>query len=205
LRNKAENYEDPYLKCIFLLNNAYKISKLFVAGAGADSASSPMMRSRITTNSAAIAKKCKNLNELYALAGKHDMRDFYDKEILTHKREYSKCWTKLLLFIKDLNEANPFNEIKLRDRDRQLLKDRFSGFNKEFEEIYDTQKRYYIPVEQADLAKMLREDNIVYIIGQYKRFYDAYSRLNFATNRDKYIKYAPEVLAARLREFFTAY
>jgi hypothetical protein len=60
-------------------------------------------------------------------------------------------------------------------------------------------------VEQADLAKMVRQDNSVYIIGQYKRFYDAYAKLNFATNREKYVKYKPEELDARMREFFTAY
>jgi hypothetical protein len=79
------------------------------------------------------------------------------------------------------------------------------GFNKEFEDIYEAQKSYYIPNEQKDLAQMLREDNSLYIVGQYKKFYDVYSRLNFATNKDKYVKYSPELLGARIREFFTAY
>ena len=81
----------------------------------------------------------------------------------------------------------------------------FKGFNKEFEEIYETQKQYYIPSEQNDLAEMLRQDNAIYIISQYKRFYDRYERLNFATNRDKYIKYTPELLTAKMNEFFNAY
>lgn len=34
--------------------------------------------------------KCKNLSELFANAGKADMKNFYDKEILDYKREYSK-------------------------------------------------------------------------------------------------------------------
>lgn len=115
----------------------------------------------------------------------------------------------------------------MKDKDRQQLKDRFSvniffeyefaicihlflqstfkGFNKEFEELYEAQKKYYIPNEQADLAQMLREDNCLYIVGQYKKFYDVYARLNFATNKDKYVKYSPELLGARIREFFTAY
>jgi phage antirepressor YoqD-like protein len=79
------------------------------------------------------------------------------------------------------------------------------GFNKEFEQLHETQKSYYIPVEQADLAKILREDNCLYIVTQYKRFYDSYSNLNFATNKDKYVKYTPEALGAHIREFFTAY
>jgi len=111
----------------------------------------------------------------------------------------------LLEYISDLNASNPFTDIKLKEKERQLLKDRFSGFNKEFEDIYETQKKYYIPAEQAELAKMLREDNTIYIIGQYKRFYDLYGSIGFATNRNKYVKYEPDVLAARIREFFTAY
>ena len=59
-------------------------------------------------------------------------------------------------------------------------------------------------MEQADLAQMLRDDNIVYVVGQYKRFYDSYSNVNFTSNRDKYLRYTPEMLSARIREFFTA-
>lgn len=79
------------------------------------------------------------------------------------------------------------------------------GFNKEFEEIYESQKKFYIPSEQVELAESLRQDNRIYIISQYKRFYDTYSRLNFATNREKYIKYTPDDLANKIREFFSAY
>lgn len=78
------------------------------------------------------------------------------------------------------------------------------GINKEFEDIYEAQRNYCIPIEQADLAQMLRQDNILYIVTQYKRFYDTYSKYNFATNRDKYIRYTPEMLEARMREFFSA-
>ncbi len=97
LKNKAENYEDPYLKCIFLLNNAYKISKLFVAepgGGGGFAGNSPMVRNRSAPQ---IQAKCKNLNELYAIAGKLDMRAFYDNEILNYKREYSKWYATFYL------------------------------------------------------------------------------------------------------------
>ena len=197
LKNKAENYEDQNLKWIFLLNNAFKISKLFT------DVSDPVFKQQVTKVS--NGDKCKNLNELFALSGKRDLKSFYDNEILTYKREYSKCWSRLLAYIRDLNESNPFTDLKLKDKERQLLKDRFSGFNKEFEEIYEAQKKYYIPAEQAELAKMIREDNTLYIIGQYKRFYDAYGSINFATNKSKYVKYAPDELGARIREFFTAY
>ena len=52
---------------------------------------------------------------------------------------------------------------------------------------------------------MMRQDNILYVNSQYKKFYETYSNLNFATNKDKYVKYSPELLAARMREFFNAF
>ena len=201
LKNKAEiyesKYEDPNLKWIFLLNNSFKISKLF------NDANNPALKQKVVSD----GFKCKNINELFAVSNsERDLKTFYEKEILTYKREYSKCWSRLLEYISDLNSSNPFTDsYKLKEKERQLLKDRFSGFNKEFEDIYETQKRYYIPAEQAELAKMLREDNSIYIIGQYKRFYDLYGSIGFATNKSKYVKYEPDVLGARIREFFTAY
>ena len=62
---------------------------------------------------------------------------------------------------------------QLKDRDRQLLKDRFNGFNKEFENIYETQKSYIIPAEQNELAKELIVENEFYIGSQYKKFYES--------------------------------
>jgi hypothetical protein len=67
----------------------------------------------------------------------------------------------------------------------------------------ETQKKYIIP--SNELAEQLREENNSYIVTRYKRFYDTYSRLNFTSNREKYIKYKPEELSLRLKEFFTAY
>lgn len=194
LKNKAENYENQNLKWIFLLNNSYKISKLF-----SDANSQAAKQRKKMTG------KCSSLDDLFLQTGKRDLKMFYDSEILNFKREYSKCWSKLLSYIRDLNENNPFNDSKLREKERQILKDRFSGFNKEFEEIYETQKKFYIPAEQIELAEILRQDNTIYIISQYKRFYDTYSKINFATNREKYIKYSPEELSAKIKEFFSAY
>ena len=62
--------------------------------------------------------KCKNINELFAVSNsERDLKTFYEKEILTYKREYSKCWSRLLEYISDLNSANPFTDIyKLKEK-----------------------------------------------------------------------------------------
>ncbi len=77
LKNKAENYENQNLKWIFLLNNSYKIGKLFGDASG--------QRKR-----AALAAKCDTLDELFLQTSKRDLKLFYDSEILNFKREYSK-------------------------------------------------------------------------------------------------------------------
>ncbi|RNA04662.1 exocyst complex component 7 [Brachionus plicatilis] len=190
LKKKADCYQDQNLKYIFLLNNIHKIKKIL--------SNTPNIKKENTD-------QCDSLIELFVLGNKLDLKNHYETEILNYKREYSKCWSKLMSYIRDLIDRNPFHGEKLKDKDRQILKDRFSGFNKEFEEIYEAQKRYYIPGEQHDLAEEIRQDNVLYVGLQYQKFFEMYSRYNFATNRDKYVKYTPDALNAMLREFFTAF
>lgn len=68
----------------------------------------------------------RTLSSLFALAGKYKFKDAYEDKIIECKREYSKCWSKLINYIDDLLKYNPYQDGKLKDKDRQLLKDRFS-------------------------------------------------------------------------------
>ncbi len=137
------------------------------------------------------------------------------------KRYFTRIWS--------LRYVHSFYScfFQLKDRDRQVLKDKFhvifkihsssqlkikffnsffcfiKGFNKEFDEIREVQTKYIIPT--PELADQLREENNSYIVTKYKKFYDSYARLNFATNRDKYIKYTPEELSLKLKDFFASY
>ena len=79
LKNKAEKYENQNLKWIFLLNNSYKISKLFAESHNTQ-----------TRQKKPSAGKCDSLDELFLQTGKRDLKQFYDSEILNYKREYSK-------------------------------------------------------------------------------------------------------------------
>ena len=65
LTKKAENYEDQTLKWIFLLNNIYKLSKLF----NDNNTSKQQNESNLT------------INGLFLLAGKRDLKNFYQDEI----------------------------------------------------------------------------------------------------------------------------
>ncbi len=112
MKNKSENYEDQTLKWIFLLNNTYKLAKLF---------------NETNKNQTEIKL---TIYGLFILAGKSELKTFYDKEIINYKREYSawldlfkkfffiiiyafisldNSWTKLIGYIQDLNQKNPFS------------------------------------------------------------------------------------------------
>lgn len=194
LKKKADNYEDQTLKWIFLLNNTYKLSKLFVEA-------NQQQQQQQQRNS----ELKPTINGLFMLAGKNDFKQILAEEIRSYKREYSACWSKLLSYIQDLNQRNPFSDLRLKEKERQLLKERFSGFNKEFDDIYETQKNYKIPAEQSELARELIVDNDFFISSQYKQFYETYSRMAFTANREKYVKYTPEDLKVRFQEFFSGY
>jgi len=74
LTKKAENYEDQTLKWIFLLNNIYKLSKLFN--------DKQQQQQQNENNNLTI-------NRIFLLAGKKDLKLFYQDEIRNYKKEYS--------------------------------------------------------------------------------------------------------------------
>lgn len=97
-------------------------------------------------------------------------------------------------------EDIPLQGGKLRDKDRNSVKERFAGFNKEIEEISRLQRGYSIP--DVELRESIKRDNKEYILPKYNTFYDKFSCLNFSKNPEKYLKYAPEQVAALLDRFF---
>jgi len=193
LCNKAESYTDLYLKYIFLLNNYYKVSKLF------SNSEMESMFSLHTNNDSSDQLNNKNsLLELFSIAGKPNFKETYDSDILKFKQEYYKSWNKLVTIL-DF-KVEPIVDGKIKEKDRQIAKERFTGFNKEFEEAINTQAKYFIP--NNELADDLRTRIINLILARYKPFHDIYDNSNFATHKDKYIKYKPEDVKAKIKYIF---
>nr|XP_002731109.1 PREDICTED: exocyst complex component 7-like [Saccoglossus kowalevskii] len=180
LDQKAKTYADNYLKYIFLLNNHHYILK-------------SLQRS--------------GLIKLVECA-KENVEQQYEDIILEQKRQYSKSWSKVLTNILEVHKpvssqrATPEIGGKLKDRDRQNIKDKFKGFNNAFEEIYQIQKLYAIP--DMDLRKSLIEDNKNYILPPYKLFREKYASVQFTKNPDKYIKYTIDEVTNMMDKFFDA-
>ncbi|KAL0839247.1 hypothetical protein ABMA28_016010 [Loxostege sticticalis] len=120
----------------------------------------------------------------------------YRDMIHEHKNAYLQSWNKLLAHTV-LEEQLP---AKLRDKDRQMLKDKFASFNREWEEITARQRGYSVP--DAELREALKRDNKQTLLPPYTAFYDACAALPFSKNPDKYVKYTPVQIATQLDGYF---
>merc|ERR1712172_455974 len=127
LSNKSETYSDPALRPMFMINNFNYIVK-------------SLERSGLLK---------------FLMSWNKDIFNFYKEQILEQKRMYSESWSKVLHFImevdKPLSQQRVVGQdkegsgVKLKDKDRQNIKDKFTGFNKELEELYRVQKTYAMP------------------------------------------------------------
>ncbi|XP_052068125.1 exocyst complex component 7-like isoform X1 [Mytilus californianus] len=177
LSNKSETYNDPTLRPVFMLNNYNYILK------------------SITRN---------GLLNLIHLCNK-DVGQYYEDQIHEQKRLYSESWSKVLHYILEIDEPLSqqrlmMPDVKLKDKEKQNIKDKFSGFNKELEEIMKSQKGYAIP--DQELREALKKDNKDFIIPRYKMFLEKYERVNFTKNLDKYIKYTAPAVGVIVDKFF---
>ncbi|KAK3090620.1 hypothetical protein FSP39_013185 [Pinctada imbricata] len=178
LSNKAETYSDPILRHVFMLNNYHYILK---------------------------SLKRSGVLELIHTWNK-DVGQFYEDQIHEQKRLYSQSWSKVLHFVLEMNEPISQQRIqqmetsKIKDKEKQNIKDKFSGFNKELEEISRVQKAYAIP--DPELRDNIKKDNKEYIVPRYKLFLEKFQRLNFTKNSEKYMKYTVKDVEETLDKFF---
>ena len=125
--------------------------------------------------------------------------------ILEQKRLYSQSWARVLGYIwsaDDIQTAILQAPGKLEDRYCRTIKEKFAGFNKEIDEISNTQKSYSIP--DVELRESLKRDNKEYICPKYNSFYEKYANVPFTKNHDKYVRYTPAQVSSLIDSFFDA-
>ncbi|XP_038213589.1 exocyst complex component 7 [Zerene cesonia] len=125
-----------------------------------------------------------------------DCEASYRNMIHEYKTAYLNSWNKLLSYI-TLDEPLP---AKLRDKDRQMLKDKYSAFNREWEESARAQRGYSVP--DGELREALQRDNKQALLPRYSAFHAATAHLPFSKNLDKYVKYTPVQIATQLDGYF---
>jgi len=172
LVSKSEGYQEVGVRAIFRLNNCHHVLKA-------------LQRSQPFLNVLSISEP--------------DSQQTYIDMISTHKKAYQQSWNKVLSYI-STDENISLSAGKMRDKDRNAVKERFAGFNKEMEDISKQQRGYSIP--DVELRESLKRDNKEFVLPKYNAFYDKYSGLPFTKNPEKYVKYTPDQVASLIDRFF---
>ncbi|KAE9357212.1 hypothetical protein PF008_g3257 [Phytophthora fragariae] len=84
----------------------------------------------------------------------------------------------------------------------RLLKEKFSKFNDQLEELHKTQRAYV--VAEVPIRQHLIRTAVDTIIPVYKAFYEKYSVIQFSRKHaSKYLKYTPQAAQGLLKELFS--
>lgn len=172
LLSKSKVYEDPALSAIFLHNNYNYILK-------------------------ALEKS--ELIQLVAVTQKTAERS-YREHIEQQIQTYQRSWLKVTDYIteKSLPVFQP--GVKLRDKERQMIKERFKGFNDGLEELCKIQKAWAVPdTEQRDRIRQAQRDIVK---ETYGAFLHRYASVPFTKNPEKYIKYRVEQVGDMIERLF---
>lgn len=170
--SKCEQYGDYATRHLFRLNNIHYILK-------------SLQRS--------------NVLELLLMSDPDCERNYMDSIQELHGA-YQRSWARLISMISPLEDLpRPVNG-KVKDKERSILKERFSGFNKELEDACKTQRAISVP--DVILREGLKRDNAENIIPQYNAFFESYADVQFSKNPEKYVKYKPQDVAAMLGNLF---
>ncbi|CAF4976113.1 unnamed protein product, partial [Rotaria magnacalcarata] len=166
---------DTTIRSIFLLNNInYLLKRL---------EKSPLL---------ALIQRCEP-----------DFKSKYEADFQNTLNEYTKCYSSVIIPIHQMLEYdnnNRLSDAKLRDRDRETLKESFSLVNTAIDTIRQQSEQYI--VSDADLRNRLRNEGKNIIVELYKNYYNKFAHKDFTKNREKYIRYEPRQLEIAIGKLF---
>ena len=120
-----------------------------------------------------------------------------------HKQmEVYRCWYQAMIDVtSEDNTSTVFRESdKLKDSQKDAIKNKFKVFNSTLEEQLRIQQKWTIPDPQ--FRDWVREGNIEAIIYKYEDMCKRYEKVNFSSNNKKYIIYSTEDVEKTLSMFF---
>ncbi|KFQ26392.1 Exocyst complex component 7 [Merops nubicus] len=172
LLSKSKVYEDPALSAIFLHNNYNYILK-------------SLEKSELIQLVAVTQK-----------TAERSYRELIEQQIQT----YQRSWLKVTEYISERSLPVFQPGMKLKDKERQMIKERFKGFNDGLEELCKIQKAWAIPdVEQRD--KIRRAQKTI-VKETYGAFLNRYGNVPFTKNPEKYIKYQVDQVGEMIEKLF---
>ncbi|KAM6111340.1 exocyst complex component 7 isoform 2-T2 [Pterocles gutturalis] len=172
LLSKSKVYEDPALSAIFLHNNYNYILK-------------SLEKSELIQLVAVTQK-----------TAERSYRELIEQQIQT----YQRSWLKVTEYISERNLPVFQPGVKLKDKERQMIKERFKGFNDGLEELCKIQKAWAIPdMEQRD---KIRQAQKTIVKETYGAFLNRYGNVPFTKNPEKYIKYQVDQVGEMIEKLF---
>ncbi|XP_065419494.1 exocyst complex component 7 isoform X11 [Chrysemys picta bellii] len=109
-------------------------------------------------------------------------------------------WLKVTEYISERNLPVFQSGVKLKDKERQMIKERFKGFNDGLEELCKIQKAWAIPdMEQRD---KIRKAQKTIVKETYNAFLHRYGNVPFTKNPEKYIKYRVDQVGEMIEKLF---
>ncbi|NXA51617.1 EXOC7 protein, partial [Nothocercus julius] len=172
LLSKSKVYEDPALSAIFLHNNYNYILK-------------SLEKSELIQLVAVTQK-----------TAERSYRELIEQQIQT----YQRSWLKVTDYIMERNLPVFQPGVKLKDKERQMIKERFKGFNDGLEELCKIQKAWAIPdVEQRDKIRWAQK---TIVKDTYGAFLNRYGNVPFTKNPEKYIKYQVDQVGEMIEKLF---
>ncbi|XP_051530033.1 exocyst complex component 7 isoform X9 [Myxocyprinus asiaticus] len=172
LSNKAKVYEDPALRAVFLHNNYNYILK-------------SLEKSELIQLVAVTHKKVES-----------SYRELIEQEI----QNYQRSWLKVTEHLTERNIPAFLPGTKLKDKERQIIKDKFKGFNDGLEELCKIQKGWAVPdKEQRDAIRHAQKR---VVSEAYKAFLQRCANISFTKNPEKYRRYAPEQVEEMIDKLF---
>uniref|UniRef100_A0A3P8UT42 Exocyst complex component 7 n=1 Tax=Cynoglossus semilaevis TaxID=244447 RepID=A0A3P8UT42_CYNSE len=172
LLSKSKVYEDSALSAIFLHNNYNYILK-------------SLEKSELIQLVTVTQKKAES-----------SYRELIEQQI----QMYQRSWLKVLEHLTDRNMPVFQPGSKLKDKERQVIKDKFKGFNEGLEEVCKTQKVWAVPdKEQRDFIRQAQKK----VVSQaYTYFLHRCANVSFTKNPEKYHKYRPEDVEEMIEKLF---
>ncbi|KAG7324730.1 hypothetical protein KOW79_011046 [Hemibagrus wyckioides] len=172
LLSKSKVYEDQALSAIFLHNNYNYILK-------------SLEKSELIQLVAVTQKKAES-----------SYRELIQQQIQT----YQRSWVKVTDHLTERNMPALQPGVKLKDKERQVIKDKFKGFNDGLEELCKIQKVWAIPdKEQRDAIRHAQKK---LISDAYSHFLHRCANISFTKNPEKYYKYTPEEVEIMIDKLF---
>ncbi|XP_063749361.1 exocyst complex component 7 isoform X4 [Eleginops maclovinus] len=172
LLSKSKVYEDSALSAIFLHNNYNYILK-------------SLEKSELIQLVTVTQKKAES-----------SYRELIEQQI----QMYQRSWLKVTEHLTDRNMPVFQPGTKLKDKERQVIKDKFKGFNDGLEELCKIQKGWAIPdKEQRDF---IRQAQRRVVSDAYRAFLHRCANISFTKNPEKYHKYRPEEVEEMIGRLF---